>query len=879
MTSEQRRRIERLFHEAKGPGARGASPEQPTTASELETASRLPDPAVLTLSWTLLPIWARVVMGVALLQTAVSLAIYLSDQFSAQVPLPVPAWVYALLSTAFGVCGLGLVAGNRNDSRAAWLGGSFALIAAPLAAKLVDGADTVRWMALVRPQVFIGAFLWQFLARFPSALSGPPRKLIRIATAAAAGVGILCVVPAVQTAWLASQWPPPAWTSILFANRPGRVNWLLVLAAAAPVLPLLVWRVRVASGDDRQRLELFIRGLIAGVAPFTLEVLVEETWPAYMRLAHSPAVEPWIGGVIFGALGVVPFITAYSVLFDRVFQIRVVLRMAIQYALARYTIIAATLIPFAALAALVFARRDEPLAALMNGARPLMLGGAGGLGLVALRLGSTWRDALDRRYFREAYDAREVLTHVLSGLRADSVEELARGVRDELERALHAGAEVFIADDAGTNLVDVAGRLWPLATSTALVQFVHADAAPMRVDMTTKESAWSRLPKTEREWIEEGPFALLIALRDASGGLMGMLALTSKRSGLEYSAADRDLLSSVASAVGLVVESLRRRSAGPSAPEPRARECTTCSRLSPSDARRCSCGGEFREANIPHVLRGVFRVEQRIGAGGMGVVYRAVDVNLRREVAIKALPRVNQDEIARLRREARSMAAVEHANLAVIYGIETWNGLPFLIEEYLAGGTLAGRLKAGPLSFSEALDLGITIADVLRDLHAAGIVHCDIKPGNIGFTAQGVVKLLDFGLARVLRDARATDMASTRSASQPIPQGWFGTPHYMSPEAARGERARPSFDLWALGVVLYQAVSGRLPYEGDDAISVLAHVARHAPPSVRTEEPDVPEGFAAFLEEALAGDAARRPPTAAAFGEALRRLRGSFLPS
>jgi hypothetical protein len=820
-----------------------------------------------------LPVWAQVAAAGAFLQTAASLAIYLSAQHPALVKLPVPAWVYASLATVFAVCGLGLVLGHRNDVRAAWLGGVFAMFAAPLAMKLHDGVDALRWMAFVRPQVFVAPFLWHFLVRFPSGLTGTPRRWIRAAAIVSTAVALFCLVPHVQTLWLHSRWPPPTWAMPLLKNKPEYVNWLLVQLASVPALPLLVWRVRVARGEERHRLDLFVRGLLVGVVPFTLEVLVEELWPPYKQFAHQPTTEPWIGTAIFGALAIVPFVTAYSVLFDRVLELRIVLRMALQYALARYTVIAATLIPFAALVAFVFEHRTEPLVNLMTGVRPVMLSGAGALGLAAFRLGSRWLDAVDRQYFREPYDARAVLIRFLSELRADTVEELALSVDDELERALHAGADMFLRDQARHSFVHVYGRLPALSTSSTLARLAQSDASPMRVDAVS-DLTLRRLPATERQWIQEGGFDLVIPLRDAEGGLTGLLALTAKRSGLPYSDEDRRLLAAVGSAVSLVAERVQRRGMAEPVIEPAARECTRCMIVSAPDAQRCVCGGELAVANVPYRLRGVFQLEERVGRGGMGVVYRAVDVNLRRAVAIKALPRVNRQEIARLRHEARSMAAISHPNLAVIHGIEMWNGLPFLVEEYLAGGTLAARLKSGPLPLAEVLDLGVTLADLLHHLHGTGIVHCDIKPGNIGFTQQGVVKLLDFGLARVFSDAHATETASTDSAAQAFPEGWFGTPAYMSPEAARGEPATPLFDLWALSVVLYQTLCGRLPYEGSDAVSILGRIARREPADLWRFEADVRRDVVEFFENALARDPLRRPSSAVALAAALRRLRG-----
>jgi serine/threonine-protein kinase len=152
------------------------------------------------------------------------------------------------------------------------------------------------------------------------------------------------------------------------------------------------------------------------------------------------------------------------------------------------------------------------------------------------------------------------------------------------------------------------------------------------------------------------------------------------------------------------------------------------------------------------VLAGKFEVEQQIGAGGMGVVYRGRDLTLNRPVAMKVLPRVGASAATRLRREARAMAALQHAHLAVIHAMESWRGAPVLVLEYLAGGTLADRIQHGPLPVSDVLSIFIATTDVVRHIHDAGYLHRDIKPSNLGFTLHGAPKLLDFGLAQMIAD-------------------------------------------------------------------------------------------------------------------------------
>ncbi len=691
---------------------------------------------------------------------------------------------------------------------------------------------------------------------------------------------------------LAALWWPvaggsPLWTAVVASTiNPGGVYWLVVVGVAATALPALVWRVRIATGDQRERVTLFMRGLLAGLAPFAIAIVVEELWPSYKAFAHSPGVEPLIGTLLFGALAIVPVVTTYSVLYDRIVDVHVVLRAALQYMLARYTIVGATLLPFAALAIFLFEHRQESLAAIVSsGPRPLLLIAAVTFGVVTMRLRARWLAVLDRRFFRESYDPQQTLTRFVSGLPDVTAEEIAARIRDEIDRALHADCEVFLADEGRVALRHVGERLPPIALAATLTDLALGDQRPMDVDLHDVLSPLHRLPGVERRWLESGGFSLLVALRRGSGGAAGLLALTRKRSGLQYSGDDRRLLAAVASAASLALDSLRLRSTPDAPSEPPARECLECSRLSAAGTPRCACGGDVVAAAVPHVLRGVFRFEQRIGAGGMGVVYRAIDLNLNRDVAIKALPRANPQHVQRLRREARAMAVISHPNLAMIHGVETWRETPFIVQEYVAGGTLAQRLATRRLAVDEVLGLGVTLAEFLDHLHSSGVVHCDIKPSNIGFTERGVLKVLDFGLARVLRELRVDSDGSTtepraaREIPAPAPDptaNAFGTPHFMSPEAIRGVRPAPSFDLWALAVVLYEAVAGQRPFDGHDVASIHASVLGGSPPDVRVHRPDATPELAAFFAAALAQDPALRPHDARTLAGQLRRLRAAL---
>jgi serine/threonine protein kinase len=287
------------------------------------------------------------------------------------------------------------------------------------------------------------------------------------------------------------------------------------------------------------------------------------------------------------------------------------------------------------------------------------------------------------------------------------------------------------------------------------------------------------------------------------------------------------------------------------------------------------------------VLAGKFHVMRRIGAGGMGVVYEATDTTLDRRVALKTLTRLSSPNIERLHREAKAMAAVQHPNLAVIHGIETWKGVPILICEYLAGGTLADRLAGCRLAPPQACDHGATLAGALDYLHRSGLLHRDVKPSNVGYALAGTVKLLDFGLARLFDDGAGAGATTTMRRPGGINQhvaavpgavpvaatGMAGTLAYLPPEAIRGEAPGPGFDLWALAVTIYECVCAVNPFLKSSASATIAAVLDGHVPDPRTHEPACPPALADLLMRSLSPHTADRPPSAAALRSGFEHVR------
>ena len=260
---------------------------------------------------------------------------------------------------------------------------------------------------------------------------------------------------------------------------------------------------------------------------------------------------------------------------------------------------------------------------------------------------------------------------------------------------------------------------------------------------------------------------------------------------------------------------------------------------------------------------GPYRITSRIGAGGMGEVYRARDATLGRDVAIKMLPRIlasDPDRLARFDREARMLAALNHPHIGAIYGVEQSEGAPALILELVEGPTLADRLAQGPVPLTEALGIARQIADALEAAHARGIVHRDLKPANIKITPKGIVKVLDFGLAKVV----TRDEAPRGLIQGPIVTTGdtrvgliMGTPSYMSPEQARGSPVDKRTDIWAFGCVLYEMLAGRTVFAAATVSDHTTAILERDPDWTMLPEATSPD-LRRVLRRCLAKDPARR---------------------
>ena len=821
---------------------------------------------------------------------------------------PNPAFAYgyyALFAISFGAMGALLLLGGREDRRALALGGFFLATATswsdgPLHSLWKGDPSRYGLLALVDAtelSAFMPYFLWVFVREFPSPPPDRRRYQLMVHASAAAGLALFAVNLLRFGLLQGGLQEASKALDVFVPDEPRELFYKVVDLLTAAALLVLPWKAWQAQGPERRRARVFLQLLALCFSPafgFLVIYLVAPGAKGFFD-THKHLLF-WVVTCVMAPGLVLPAAVSYAVLVHRVLDVKLIARRALQYVLTRSMVSVLVAIPAMALAAYVAAHSEKSVAYLFSGARVQLLLAAVLVGAAALRYRKPLLDAVDRRFFREQYDARQILGLLVERIRSirDSA-SLANLVSREIDLALHLERAALLALEARSGvLLDPRNRTRRLDSSSALALLLSNASAPLEVDLESPRSPLLKLPERDRRWLAESGFRLLVPILSRDGLLLGVLGLGEKKSGLPFLKEDRQLLHAIASNAAWVLELESEQILGssqtpvePDDPTPPelllpvtepAKECLKCGAIHAAYTVFCGhCSKKLEVSLVPYVLPGKFRFERRLGTGGMGVVYCGCDLTLGRRVAIKTLRHVSTEDVLRLLREARAAATVSHPHLAPVYEMERWQGTPLLVMELLEGGTLAQRLLREKLSPRETVDLGIAMAGALTQLHGANILHRDVKPSNIGYTRDGVPKLMDFGIARViglgeeeddeLFDDEDPTIASLYPWSQEdesrptVPFRFAGTLSYLSPETARGEPAARTSDLWGLAMVLYECLLGRKIFTGPQS-QVLARIRSGLVPDFSQILPEHDEALGDFFRAALHRSPARRPASA-----------------
>ena len=615
----------------------------------------------------------------------------------------------------------------------------------------------------------------------------------------------------------------------------------------------------VKEPDQRRRIKWMIYGSIVGILPSVLYMVFRLIFPGTGRPASTEGAVRYLSFVIGNFMSVaVPISVGYAVLKHRLFDVQIVIRRGLQYLFAKQVLRIILALPLAALVWTIIVKRDLPLTAILTG-NPILLVliAAVGLSLKFRRQLTQW---IDRRFFREAYSQEQILLNLIEKIKElDSMPELSRLVSKEVEAAMHPERlYVFYRGEERHDLTlgySSGGQSHDLRITeeSELLRLMQRQRGAQDFPLPPH----SGLPDDESAWLTQLGVNLIVPMSGADGRMAGLLLLGEKKSEEPYTPNDRQLLQTITAQMAVVYENVWLKEQAAKEQKIKhevlgrlegqqinlVKECPACGACYDSTSEVCATDQRELTLSLPveRIIDNKYRLEKLIGRGGMGAVYEATDLRLNRRIAIKImLGNMFGDRTAlrRFEREAQASARLNHPNIISVYdygGIRTDGA--YLVMELVRGFTLRSELqRAGRLDPQTAAAWFKQLLEGVTAAHQAGVIHRDLKPENVLISSQAAgreqIKVLDFGLAKILQ----IDPSNPQSLT--APGMIMGTFAYMSPEQVTGEEVDERSDIFSLGVMVVEALTGHRPFVGRTSAELITAIL-NAPFHLQVDAPPV----------------------------------------
>lgn len=564
---------------------------------------------------------------------------------------------------------------------------------------------------------------------------------------------------------------------------------------------------------------------------------------------------------------------AYAVLRHRLFDVRVIVRQGLQYAMARGVLLSALPVLVVAFVIDIFIHRRESLATI-TADRGLTYAGFASAIAILYSKRQQWLDRIDRAFFRDRYDPQRLLQQLVQSLpQAENLDAAGAEVVNRIERALHPEfVSLLHCRPDQTEFRPIASEpahraRMRLRGDMRLIGLLRVVEKPLQFSGST----WltERLPGEEIRVVEQEHTDLIVPIKMGPDSAESLLVLGPKRSEEPYSQEDKGLLTAIAASLALL-----SRAAAPERPYIEGfRECPSCGVCFNLTESNChEDGSTLVRIDMSRRLANRYRLDRRIGRGGMGTVYAGVDETLQRAIAVKMIRAelVEHPQItARFQDEARAAAGLVHRNVVTIYDFGIERRHPFIVMELLAGRTLRAEFgRATPFPPPRATEILEGVCAAIKEAHRHQLLHRDLKPENI-FLAETptgeVVKVLDFGLAKVI--AASPTIANPTVTGNTI----VGTPYYMAPEQLTGAPLSPCTDVWALGVIAYEMLAGAHPFVTGATTSWQNAILNGRFTPIHVHRSAAPEEWHAFFERVFEPDPKLRTPSSRVFLTELQR--------